>query len=877
MPNRAAVDTYTGLVGEPVFDGDTLRMHNGTVQGGIRLLTAALLGATALLPTGALTATPLAGLFGRTLTALDRGAKPDAVVTATGAVSGTDNSTILNAYAQYCLDNDLVMVVPPGDYFCVNEVKIKCNYRGTGARLIFANNSAMPNKVSIENVQGDTGTIDIREVRQWTGFTRRSRKLGNLGADYVGDNNTPVDGPGTRKGQYIHVDTTAQSIMPRVGGETIQFGEGFLVADDDGGLAHMISGNANNAIWSGASVGYKIVRERITIEGLHVVIGDNGTAGTSGGIVVNNRPNVSFKSCEVNVVSTKAVGAGFVDDLVCSVTHEDGRVTGLRVVVTNYGWNSNLSAGIVYRSPKARFVRRGIDAHRSKHIDIESPQLPDGWGCHYAWWMGSRGGLVGASTSANPQALHIAGGGFSCVDADMPISGSATSLVRARADMMECGDSVVLRGNRITIKVDGDAFRFLDFQGSTTGPDNGRTVEWPRLVSATDNVVTIHGANMMVRVVWWGLNLSDEVYKYGNEVNSRWNISGNQWKFVNGDPLLNGVPRLQIFCNKAEKSQGDGVFAYLADFPSLFVQTVGQIDAQNKIARFNATIERIDDLCQIRWGRTATHKVVVNVAKADILEYALTAGPSWALQGDEAIGQVDISRLSVTPTKFEAQLENGAPLSIVDTPYMVNALQVTGGTTGSGPKLQAVGSDANVGMTLATKGTGSLAFGTADGTRQMVVQHASSAVNYWAISGAAAGAWPKLQAAGSDTNVPLEVATKGSGSLLLTTAGGTRQAAILHVSNAVNYPTLAGGLDGSEAVVGVGGSGTTGHLGLTARGSTGTVRTLRPLQLNGYLFAQLPTASTYPGASVRVIDRKHRTATSDGTQWLWSGSETPVS
>lgn len=38
LPTRVQVDAYVGAPGEPIFDGETLRIHDGVTPGGIRLV-----------------------------------------------------------------------------------------------------------------------------------------------------------------------------------------------------------------------------------------------------------------------------------------------------------------------------------------------------------------------------------------------------------------------------------------------------------------------------------------------------------------------------------------------------------------------------------------------------------------------------------------------------------------------------------------------------------------------------------------------------------------------------------------------------------------------------------------------------------------------
>ena len=100
------------------------------------------------------------------------------------------------------------------------------------------------------------------------------------------------------------------------------------------------------------------------------------------------------------------------------------------------------------------------------------------------------------------------------------------------------------------------------------------------------------------------------------------------------------------------------------------------------------------------------------------------------------------------------------------TASAVNQLNVSGATTGAPIILSAQGSDTNVSLAYAPKGTGRHTFFSNSGT-QFVVGNTASAVNYAQTDGAATGASPTLSAQGSDTNISLNLQSKGTGAVAL--------------------------------------------------------------------------------------------------------------
>ena len=171
----------------------------------------------------------------------------------------------------------------------------------------------------------------------------------------------------------------------------------------------------------------------------------------------------------------------------------------------------------------------------------------------------------------------------------------------------------------------------------------------------------------------------------------------------------------------------------------------------------------------------------------------------------------------------------------------VNWLQVQGSTSTNRPRLVAQGSDGDIGLNYITKGSGTHSFASDAnaGTVQFSIIRTASAVNYVQVTGAATGGRVTISSQGSDTNVPMIIGTKGSGSLNVRTDGSaSTQFAVTHTSSAANYINVTGGAATNSPVISALGTDTNIDLTLTPKG-TGNVRfgtyTGTALAIAGYI------------------------------------------
>jgi hypothetical protein len=132
-------------------------------------------------------------------------------------------------------------------------------------------------------------------------------------------------------------------------------------------------------------------------------------------------------------------------------------------------------------------------------------------------------------------------------------------------------------------------------------------------------------------------------------------------------------------------------------------------------------------------------------------------------------------------------------------------VNVTGAATGSGPLISTLGSDTNIELNITTKGTGNVNFTTGNGIGFRVYDGgAGTVVNQWNVRGSTSINSPVLWATGTDTNVSGVITSGGNGSLLFrTNNNGVDQFRVTHTASAVNFIQATGATTGNRPTISV--------------------------------------------------------------------------
>jgi hypothetical protein len=167
---------------------------------------------------------------------------------------------------------------------------------------------------------------------------------------------------------------------------------------------------------------------------------------------------------------------------------------------------------------------------------------------------------------------------------------------------------------------------------------------------------------------------------------------------------------------------------------------------------------------------------------------------------------------------FYSNLFTELQLNITRTASAVNYVQVTGAATGNIPTISVQGSDTNVNFSHTTKGSGYHLFYSDNGASpQFSIARAASTVNYVEVIGSATGGRPLVSVQGSDTNINMGVLAKGSGVVYLQSGLGASLEA--SATGSANYFGMVGTAAGTAPVLSVKGSDTNIDLNLTTKGT----------------------------------------------------------
>lgn len=228
-------------------------------------------------------------------------------------------------------------------------------------------------------------------------------------------------------------------------------------------------------------------------------------------------------------------------------------------------------------------------------------------------------------------------------------------------------------------------------------------------------------------------------------------------------------------------------------------------------------------------GNSATNQfVIAHVANA--VNYGQFAGnsaggyPSLRSAGSDTNVGFDFATQGAAPFRFYTSAFGAEQLRILSTASAVNYATITGGVTGNAVRYGVEGSDSNITWAASSKGTSSLAFYTNNFAQaQLEILHVAAAVNRLVAAGGATGVRPKVYVDGTDANIGMNFAVKGTGSYRFDDGAGIPNLLVSAVTSAVNYPVLTSSATGNAPAFSVAGSDSNIDFAITPKG-TGVLR-----------------------------------------------------
>lgn len=238
-----------------------------------------------------------------------------------------------------------------------------------------------------------------------------------------------------------------------------------------------------------------------------------------------------------------------------------------------------------------------------------------------------------------------------------------------------------------------------------------------------------------------------------------------------------------------------------------------------------------------------------------------------------AAGGAEVLRATSSGTVTLGGAPGAHALGVTTPAGTVNELRVTGAAAGAAPRLSAQGSDANIALQLASKGTGAVQLLTRNAVG-IELSAPGTPINSLRVNAAASGGRIGLVAQGIDANVGMDIAGKGTGSVALQ-ANGANAVVATNPTGAVNNVQLSGAATGGAPLISAQGTDASITLQLAGKGA-GAVHSTVPFQLPSYTVAALPAAAAYAGCLIYVSNgsASKRLAVSDGANWRFPDGAT---
>lgn len=198
-----------------------------------------------------------------------------------------------------------------------------------------------------------------------------------------------------------------------------------------------------------------------------------------------------------------------------------------------------------------------------------------------------------------------------------------------------------------------------------------------------------------------------------------------------------------------------------------------------------------------------------------------SGSPAISAVGSDTDINLFIASKGVGDTYLLAGSATVAKFSTSATP--VNFLNVSASATGNPVVLSCTGTDTNVTAQFRTKGTGGYSFlSHAGAVNVMALNTVASAVNYYALSNNTAGNAPLMQVIGTDTDIPIAITSKGGGPInFYSHATAAQQFAVSATTSAVNWLYVAGNVAGTGPFLATTGNDTNVPMNLATKGTGG--------------------------------------------------------
>lgn len=276
-------------------------------------------------------------------------------------------------------------------------------------------------------------------------------------------------------------------------------------------------------------------------------------------------------------------------------------------------------------------------------------------------------------------------------------------------------------------------------------------------------------------------------------------------------------------------------------------------------------------------GTTVIFASWLNDVNSVVYNGNFSFAPSYSFTGPVTItgATTHNGALTVTGQSNLGGTAGTESLRVPSVSSAVNRIAINGATTTNPPSIASDGSDTNVSMIYATKGTGQFLFRTGSTTTntQFAINHVASAVNFAQVTGSATGTPVRYTATGTDTNIGNVYETKGTGTHDFNT-NSAKQFGVDGVASAVNFLQVGGAIATGTPFVNALGTDTNIGINLVPKGTgsiqmggTTVINTSKMPVTSSFTTGSLPSAATSGTGAIVRDSTTNSIKFSDGSNW----------
>lgn len=347
-------------------------------------------------------------------------------------------------------------------------------------------------------------------------------------------------------------------------------------------------------------------------------------------------------------------------------------------------------------------------------------------------------------------------------------------------------------------------------RSGASGPPSWSTATFPSTSGASGKIMQSDGTNWIASTATWPTAATSGKF-----------VTANGTNYVESTSTI--PTSAGATAGKALVSDGTNYILSSFAFPTTVgaTGTLLRSDGTNWVAT-TSTYPNTNAVNTLLYASSAN--VMAALATVNSAGLLTSAGgvPGWVAYTGTGAPVLGTSPTITTPHIITSILDtNGNTIiGLVPNATAVNYLEINNAAAASSPSLSAKGSDTNINLNLLSKGTGSVVL-LSNNAVALTASSAVSAVNYIGIGATATGVGPTITATGTDSDIYLQLISKGNAGVVLQSNG----AAVLNAANPaspVNYFTMVGSATGNA--IGLLATGTDSNVPmlLTAKG-TGAV------------------------------------------------------